>query len=113
VKLRNLYIIVGLLWGLVIGAMAGIQGAGAAAGGLWLFFYGDTRWPETAGWVILATGGLAGLIGFVAVMIMALRHASRLDLQPTAQQRAGRRRGWILTGLAPLVLLALGLVWAL
>jgi hypothetical protein len=113
VKLRNLYWLVGLLWGLAIGVMAGIQGAGAAAGGLWLFVYGDSRWPESAGWIILAAGGLAATVAFAVVLIVALNHASRLDTLPVAQQRAGRRRGWVLVGLAPVILLALVLFGAL
>ncbi|MDX1710145.1 MAG: hypothetical protein R3316_03295 [Rhodovibrionaceae bacterium] len=112
-NLRSLYTLAGLLWGLTIGAMAGIQAAGAAAGALWLFVYGDERWPESAGWILLSAGGAAALIAFAVVFFAARRHAGRLAVQTPPAQRAGRRRGWFLVALAPLVIAALAVVGAL
>jgi hypothetical protein len=112
-NLRGLYTLAGLLWGVAIGAMAGIQAAGVAAGALWLFVYGDETWPESAGWIMLAAGGTAAAVGFAAILVAARRHAAQLARQTPQQQRAGRRRGWILLALAPVVLAALTVVGAL
>lgn len=81
--LSRLYALVGLVWGLVLGAMAAWWTFAAAAGLSWLYLFGDEPWPEAVTWVLPA---IAIAVGAGVVMVsVGLGYA-----YGRAQRRFGR-----------------------
>lgn len=98
---KGLYLAVGFVWGAVIGLGVALAVAAVAAGVAWLYLFGDAPWPDWAGWAILGTGAVAGLIAFTVCMIVARIVANRHDEGRAAGD--GERRG---SGFAWILLLA-------
>ncbi len=107
--LSRLYALVGLVWGLVLGAMAAWWTFAAAAGLSWLYLFGDEPWPAAVTWVLPA---IAIAVGAGVVMVsVGLGFA-----YGRAQRRFGRvghrtARGRALGLLALGVLAGVALVW--
>ena len=81
--LSRLYALVGLVWGLVLGAMAAWWAFAAAAGLSWLYLFGDNPWPAAVSWVLPA---IAIAVGAGVVMVsVGLGYA-----YGRAQRRFGR-----------------------
>jgi len=79
VNTRWLYILTGMVWGLLLGALGAIFAVAAGAGFSWLYLFGDEPWPEAAGWLIPALG----LVVFAIVLIICI----------ALGRRAGHRAG--------------------
>ena len=81
--LSRLYALVGLVWGLVLGAMTAWWVFAAAAGLSWLYLFSDESWPTATTWVLPA---IAIAVGVGVVMIsVGLGYA-----YGRAQRRFGR-----------------------
>ena len=60
-RLRTLYVLVGLVLGGFAGLAVMIQVFALAAGVSWLYLFGDDPWPAHAEWVLLGSSLMAGL----------------------------------------------------
>ena len=104
---RNLHVLTGVIWGLLLGALAAIFTVAVAAGFSWLYLFGDTPWPESVGWVLPALGlGVfaAVLLGCVVLDLRAGRKAAAAAPEEAARRHAGARRLFALGVLLTLVL---------
>ncbi len=70
VNTRLLYILTGMVWGLLLGVLGGVFAVAAGAGFSWLYLFGDAPWPTAAGWLIPALG--LGVFAIVLIICIAL-----------------------------------------
>ena len=103
-RLAALYVLVGLVWGVLLGGLTAWAVMAMAAGVSWLYLFGDDPWPEAVGWLIPLIG-LVAFLGALAVCVaFGLRIARRTERDEPAH--TGRRR------VQGIRLLALGLLLA-
>lgn len=103
-RLTALYVLVGLVWGALLGGLAASAVMAMAAGVSWLFLFGDDPWPEAVGWLIPLIG-LTAFLGVLAVGVaFGLRRGRRAERVAPAKARRLRVQG--------IGLLALGLLLA-
>lgn len=105
-RTRTIWTMAGLAWGLLVGLAGALQTAAFLAGVGWLFVFGDDRWPDAAGWVILGLAILAGLLPILLLGWLGRRLGVAFESE-TRQRLRARRRGWFVLVLA-LSALALG-----
>jgi hypothetical protein len=103
---KRLYLVVGFLCAILLGAGAGLLAAAVAAGVAWIYLFGDSTWPEWTNWAIPGVGIVIGLLTFTGSMIVTRMVASRYDRG--AGDRADEKRGGVIAWL----LLLLGLAVA-
>ncbi len=103
-NLRHLHVLTGVVWGLLLGALAAAFAVAVAAGFSWLYLFGDAPWPAMVGWVIPTFGLGAFAIVLLACVVSGLRAGRQAAAAPeeAARRHAGARR-----------LLAAGVVLAL
>ena len=77
-----LYAIIGGAWGPVLGVVAGLAVTVFAAGVAWLWLFGDDPWPQAVSWVVPLIGADAGLVVFVACLVIGIRHGRNLERAP-------------------------------
>ena len=85
----------GVVWGLVIGAVAAVFTVAAAAGFSWLYLFGDEPWPDSVDWVLTALSlgvFLAVLSGCVAWGVRAGDRTAAAPPEEEARRLAGARR---------------------
>lgn len=107
--LSRLYALVGLVWGLVLGAMAAWWAFAVAAGLSWLYLFGDEPWPTAVSWVLPAIAVAVGA-GVVVVSVgLGYAYGRALGRFGRVSHRTARDRAF---GLLVLGVLAGGaLVW--
>lgn len=102
-----LYVLTGLVWGLLLGALAALFVVAVAAGVSWLYLFGDEPWPEAVDWALPALGfGVfaAVLLGCVVLGLRAGRQTAAAAPEEAARRHAGARRLLAVGGLLALVL---------
>lgn len=101
-RLRVLYALVGLAWGLVLAAPTAIWTGAMAAGVSWLLLFGDSPWPDRAAAAIMALAVVAGLavaaIGAMSGYFLGRRQ--ELRQQTAGDPGAARKRGYLAGGAA-------------
>ena len=102
-----IYALAGLVWGLLIGALAAWQVVAIAAGVSWLYLFGDEPWPETVDWLIPLLGILAFLAVLCACVAIGLRAGRRAERAETSEARRQRVQGIRLLTLGLLLGIAL------
>ncbi len=100
-RLRTLYGLAGLAWGLVLGPMMGLWVGAVAAGVSWLFLFGDDPWPESAGWIIPVIASAAALA--LAAACTATGYAYGRARKRTDEPTGGRLKAYGLIGLAVVI----------
>ncbi len=112
-KTHWLQVLTGVVWGLLLGALAAVFAVAAAAGFSWVYLFGDAPWPESVDWLLPAFGLGVFAIVLLVCTILGLR-AGRLTAaaapKEAARRQAGARR--LLTVGTLLVLLLAGAGWA-
>ncbi len=109
-RLKVLYGLAGLAWGLVLGPLVGLWVGAVAAGVSWLLLFGDDPWPESAGWIIpvIASAAALGLAATCTVTGYAYGGArERAGAPAGARLKAYGLIG--LAGIAGIALLGAGL----
>ncbi len=105
---RRLHALTGVVWGLLLGALAAAFAVAAGAGFSWLYLFGDAPWPEAVGWALPALGLGTFAMVLLASVILGLkagRRAAAAAPEEAARRHGGARR--LLTlGLLLAVLLA-------
>lgn len=102
---RWLPVLTGVVWGVLLGALAAVFAVAAGAGFSWLYLFGDAPWPEAVAWLLPALGlGVFAivLLACLALGLRAARQAAAAAPDEAARRHAGARR-----------LLALGVLLAL
>ncbi len=99
----RLFIAAGLVWGLLLGALAAVWGMALAAGIAWIFLFGDKPWP---GWVDAAILTVATALGLgVFAGCVSLGWAAGRNCRDAAPAVA-RRGAMVASGLIGLALVA-------
>ncbi len=108
---KRLYLVVGFLWSVLLGAGAGLLATAVAAGVAWIYLFGDSTWPDWTNWAIPGVGIVIGLLTFAGSMIVTRMVASRYDRG--AGERADEKGGGVIAWLLLLVGLAVActVVW--
>lgn len=102
---HRLHVLTGVVWGVLLGALAAVFAVAAGAGFSWLYLFGDEPWPEAVGWLLPALGlGVFAIVLLACVILglQAARQAAAAAPEEAARRQAGARR-----------LLALGTLLAL
>lgn len=73
-RVSVLYTAVGILWGLLLAFAAAMTVMALGAGLSWLYLFGDDPWPGWSGKAIVASGFVAGLGVFAAVVVFGHRY---------------------------------------
>lgn len=95
---KRLYLAVGFLWALLLGAGAGLVAATVAAGVAWIYLFGDSMWPDWTNWAIPGIGIVIGLLTFTGSMIVTRMVANRYDrgAGEHADEKGGGAIAWLL-----------------
>lgn len=91
---RVLYIMCGVVWGLVLGPDIGLAVAKFMGGLNWPFIAGTREWPEWADWVIIATGVITGLTVFFTALITGRNVGDHLEYSHKARLSSGVTIPW-------------------
>lgn len=105
-RLRNGYLLAGVVWALFLAPVAAYGVVGLIAGVLWLYVFGDNPWPAATDWVI----PVIGLIVFVSVTACCIYLARRYGRQQEIEADGDTAREWrtvYLVTMVPLVLIAI------
>jgi hypothetical protein len=95
---RVLFIMGGVIWGLVLGPDIGL-GVAKFVGGLnWPFIAGTRDWPEWADWVIFSSGAISGLTVFFTALIVGRNVGDRLEYAHDFKLRSGVAIPWAVIG---------------
>ncbi len=95
----------GVVWGVLLGALAAVIAVAAGAGFSWLYLFGDAPWPEAVDWLLPALG--LGVFAIVLLACLALGLRAARQAAAAAPEEAARRHGVARRLLALGVLLAL------
>ncbi len=86
---RALPVLTGLVWGVLLGALAAVFAVAAGAGFSWLYLFGDAPWPEAVGWLLPALG--LGVFAIVLLACLALGLRAARQAAAAAPEEAARR----------------------
>ena len=86
---RALPVLTGLVWGVLLGALAAVFAVAAGAGFSWLYLFGDAPWPEAVGWLLPALG--LGVFAIVLLACLALGLQAARQAAAAAPAEAARR----------------------
>jgi hypothetical protein len=107
---RLLHGLTGVVWGLLLGVLGGIFAVATGAGFSWLYLFGDSPWPEAAGWMLPALG--LGVFAIVLLACVGLGLRAGRQTAVAAPDEAARRHANARRLCATGVLLALVLAGA-
>ncbi len=99
-RLRTLYLLVGLVLGGLASVAVMIQVFALAAGVSWLYLFGDDPWPARAGAYLLGTSLVAGLATLGAGLGFGYAVGRRYETLPRPEPARRRGYGLLLAGLA-------------
>ena len=88
VNTRLLYILTGMVWGLLLGVLGGVFTVAVGAGFSWLYLFGDSPWPEAAGWLIPALG--LGVFAILLIICITLGLRAGRQAAAAAPEAAAR-----------------------
>ena len=107
VRSRAIYALAGLVWGLLLGALAAWAVMATAVGVSWLYLFGDDPWPEAVSRVI-PLAGLAAFLGALALCTaLGLRSGRHAERGEPAETRRRRVQGIRLLAIGLLLAVAL------
>ena len=93
-SVRFLFVMGGLIWGLVLGPDIGLAVAKFMGGLNWSFIAGTREWPEWADWIIVASGVTTGLGVFFAALVAGRNVGDRFEYSPDTRLRSGAAIPW-------------------
>jgi hypothetical protein len=105
-KVQTLYIVAGLVWGLVLGPDAGLYAARVMGGVAWLYQYDDGAWAD---WVIVPFGVVIGFTVLFSCYQLGAAAGRRYDDTTAMRLRHAKSVPWALL----IVGIAVGTVTAL
>jgi hypothetical protein len=93
-SVRFLFIIAGVIWGLVLGPDIGLIVAKFMGGLNWRAVAGTREWPEWADWVIVASGVITGLAVFFTAFITGRNIGDRYEYSHERRLSSGTAIPW-------------------
>ena len=93
-SVRFLFIMAGVIWGLVLGPDIGLAVAKFMGGLNWPFIAGTREWPEWVDWVIIASGVITGLAIFFTALIIGRNIGDRLEYSHDVRLSSGGAIPW-------------------
>lgn len=93
-SVRFLFIMAGVIWGLVLGPDIGLAVAKFIGGLNWSFIAGTREWPVWADWVIIASGVITGLTIFFAALITGRNVGDRFEYSHDSRLSSGGAIPW-------------------
>lgn len=84
--LRQLYLLAGILWALVLAPMVLLAIVGMGAGVAWLYLFGDEPWPEAAEQALIVLGLIGGLGTAVAAVWLGYHQGRDRHAAPTTRE---------------------------
>lgn len=99
-RLRSLYLLVGLVWGSLAGVAVAFEVFALAAGVSWLFLFGDSPWPAGVERYLLGIPLAAGLATLAAGLGVGYVVGRRAESAPAPQRQRRRGRLLLLAGVA-------------
>ena len=100
---RQLYLLAGLLWALLLAPVAALMAIGIAAGFTWIFVFGDNPWPRSAEIFLLVVGATAGAAAAIASIIIANSAGRVQAATPNSNSASALRRATAWT-IAPVII---------
>lgn len=110
-RLRTLYLLVGLVLGGLAGLAVALQVFALAAGVSWLYLFGDDPWPAGAERYLLTVSLGAGLATWGAGLAVGYVLGRRCEAMPRQAQARRRGYGLLLAGLALWMLVGMAGQW--
>jgi hypothetical protein len=93
-SVRFLFIVSGVVWGLVLGPDIGL-GVAKFLGALdWSGIAGTRKWPEWADWLIIGSGIITGLTTFFAALIIGRNAGDRFEYSHDQRLSSGAAIPW-------------------
>lgn len=86
-KKRHLYTLLFFLPGALFSLIAATLVFGVAAGGFWVFIFGDNRWPESAGKILTAIYAIVFIGGWLASLVFGYRTGKKLEAVPELNKK--------------------------
>jgi hypothetical protein len=91
---RSLFVIAGVIWGLVLGPDIGLIVAKFMGGLNWRVVTGTREWPEWADWVIVASGVVTGFAVFFTAFITGRNIGDRYEYSHDRRLSSGTAIPW-------------------
>ena len=91
---RPLFIMGGVIWGLVLGPDIGLAVARFMGGLNWTFIAGTREWPAWADWLIIASGVITGFAIFFAALITGRNVGDRFEYSHDMRLKSGVAIPW-------------------
>ncbi len=110
-RLRTLYLLVGLVLGGLAALAVMIQAFALTAGVSWLYLFGDDPWPAHAEWILAGASLAAGLATLGAGLGMGYAFGRRCESSPQPERARRRAHGLLLGGLALWLLVVTLTIW--
>ena len=110
-RLRSLYLLVGLVLGSLAGVAVAFQVFAFAAGVSWLFLFGDDPWPAGVERYLIGIPLVAGLATLAAGLGVGYAFGRRSEAGPGPERARRRGHGLLLAGLALWLLVAVLAGW--
>ena len=95
-SVRFLFIMAGVIWGLVLGPDIGLAVAKFVGGLNWPFIAGTREWPGWADWVIVTSSVVTGLAVFFAALITGRNVGDRFEYSQDMRLSSGGAIPWAL-----------------
>jgi hypothetical protein len=93
-SVRFLFIMGGVIWGLVLGPDIGLAVARFVGGLNWPFIAGTREWPAWADWLIVASGVITGLAVFFTSLIAGRNTGDRFEYSHDTRLKSGVAIPW-------------------
>lgn len=93
---RVLFVMGGVIWGLVLGPDLGLAVAKFVGGLNWPFIAGTRDWPAWADWIIVASGVATGLTVFFVALIFGRNIGDRVEYSRDTRLSRGGAAPWAL-----------------
>ena len=100
---RQLYLLAGVLWALLLAPVAVLLAVGVAAGFAWLFVFGDNPWPRSTELFLLIVGVAAAAAAVIASILIA-NSAGTAQAAISGSHSASARRRAIGLAIAPVII---------
>jgi len=98
-KLRYVYGLAAVVWGVLVAAAVFIQVFGLVAGVSWLYLFGDDPWPDSARWYLTAIPLAAGGVAFIASVVVGYLQGRMWETSRRADRARRRAYAMLFAGL--------------
>lgn len=109
-RLRQRYLLAGIFWALFLAPVVTYFVLGFVLGGLWLYVFGDNRWPASLEGIILIIASVVFASTAACCILCANRYGRKREIEADVD-RPREHRKVLLWGLAPIALITITTVF--